>query len=127
MYTKVFNLISIPIPQSPSSQRQRLQLQRGGPDIQHKCNHPNNHANNIGNIVSISRDIACTATIETTVLLGFGDTIEGRCDEGAFKIFFHGRRSGRVAICNREIVDEFEDEKPGECTAEVGDTEMNVS
>ncbi len=61
------------------------------------------------------------------MLLGFGDTVEGRSDEGTFKIFFQGRRSGWMASCNREIVDEFEDEKPGECTAEVGDTEMNVS
>ena len=117
--TSLSILAPIPIPKPPSPQGQRLQLQRGGPDIYHKCNHPNYHANDISNVVSISRDIACTAPIDTTVLLCFGDAVERGCNEGAFEIFFWGRRCGWVANCDSEIVDKFKDEEARECTAKV--------
>ena len=64
----------LPLPifsQPPRPQRQSLQLHSGWPDITPKGNHPNNHTHHIRDIISISLDITCATTIDTSMLFGF--------------------------------------------------------
>ena len=122
--------ITIPLPlppihQPPSPQRQPLQLHHRGPNKSPKRHNPHNHTNNISNIIPIPFHNAGACSLETRLFLCFQTAGKGGGDEVAFEgggeVFgrVEGRR--RVAGCEGEVVDEFEDEEAGEGAAEVGD------
>lgn len=102
----------------PSPQRQRLQLKCSRFNISPESKHPDNHTDDIHNIIPIRRDIAKTTSLDTSVLLSRHGTIKGACDEraleagGELEVRGWGDAGGDC-----EEVDEFEDEETGECTA----------
>lgn len=67
------------------------------------------------------RDIACTAAIDTAVLLSFQDTAERLGNEIPLECVQFGSTGGWMASCDGEGVDELEDEESGESAAEVAD------
>jgi hypothetical protein len=73
------------------------------------------------------RDIAGSTAVDAAVLFGFNDTAEGLRDEIALEGVEFGRSSGRLASCDGESVDEFEDEESREGAAEVADAVKDIS
>ena len=104
----------------PRSQRQTLQLQCLGLNKAPKSHYTNDNAKYIDNIISISGDIASTASVDTDMAIVLEGAGEGLGDQVAFEVgWWDG--SG-CACCGSEHVDEFEDEEAGECAAEVANT-----
>lgn len=63
--------MSLPLNQSPSAQRQHLQLQRGRFDEQQECDRPDKNAKYIRVIIPIAAHMACATAVDTPVLLRF--------------------------------------------------------
>jgi len=55
------------------------------------------------------------------MLLGFENAAERLCNEITLEGFRFGSAGGRVTSCDRESVDEFEDEESRESAAEIAD------
>lgn len=77
---------STPRCQSPSPQRQRLQLHSGGPNITPERYDSDDDAHNVGNIIPVAGNIAGAASIDATMFLVFGNAGERCGDEIAFEI-----------------------------------------
>lgn len=82
--------------QPPCSQRQCLQLHRRRPNVAPKRHHAYYHTHYICDIVAVSRNIAASAAVYASMLLGFGDAREGSGDKGEFEVCrgFEGRVAG---------------------------------
>lgn len=70
------------MPQPPRSQRQALQLPRGRLNESPKGHGTDNHAQDIGDIVTVSDDVAGAAAIDAAVLVRFQGAGEGGGDGG---------------------------------------------
>lgn len=104
--------------QPPRPQRQRLQLHRRGSDIGPECHGPDDHAQDIRNVIPIDSNVARAASLDAAMLFHFCDAGKGGGDGGG-GCFERGGRRG--AGSDGEGVDELEDEEAGESAAEVGD------
>jgi len=107
-----------PLRNPPSPQRQRLQLYSSRLNITPEGHHPNNHTDNIHNVIAIATDIARAAALDTHVLCLGGSAGEGFRDQGPAKRgweFVAG--CWWDAGCDGKCVDELEDEEAGESAA----------
>jgi hypothetical protein len=111
-----FNLL---LSNSPSSQRQTLQLQSLRLDKAPESDYTNDDAKYVYNVISISGDIASSTSIDANMTVVLEGAREGFGDQVALEV---GRwDGGRCAGCSCEHVDELEDEEAGESATEVGD------
>lgn len=104
-----------------------MQLPRRRPYIHEKRDQAQQYTDYIGNIVSVSFDTADAASLYAAVFFGFEDAGEGGGDGCAAGFQVFRGEGGRVAGCNGEEVDEFEDEEAGKGAAEIGDAEGRFS
>ena len=104
----------------PRPQRQTLQLQCLGLNKAPESHYANDNAKHIDNIISISGDIASTASVDADMAIIFEGAGEGFSNQVAFEVGWWD--GGGCACCGGEHVDEFEDEEAGECAAEVANT-----
>jgi hypothetical protein len=108
-----FNNIILP----PRTQRQIAQSRCGRLNVCPKRDDTNDHAQHVGDIVSVSVDGADAALRHAAMLLALERTAEfGKWIRERLCWF-----CGRCACCDCECVDEFEDKDSGEGSAEVGD------
>lgn len=97
-----------PLSNSPSPQWQTLQLNRGGLNIPPERHHPNQHTDNIHDIIPISANITDASPLYAHIFCFRGSAGESFGDERAaeFGIEFVGG-GRRDACCDCEGVHEF--------------------
>lgn len=122
-YAKQCFLPQLLLSNPPCPQRQTLQLQCLGLDEAPESDYTNDNAKDVDNIVSISGDIASSASVDTDMAVVLERARERLGDQVALEV----RRwdGGGCACCSGEHVDELEDEEPGEGAAKVANTETH--
>ena len=111
-------LVLRPISNSPSPQRQRLQLNSRRLNKPPERHHPYNHTDDIHHVIPIPTNIAHPSALYTPILCSSAGARKSLCDEGSFEFWGEGVRGIRGdAGGNCKGVDEFEDEEAGEGTA----------
>jgi hypothetical protein len=94
-------------------------LQSLGLDKAPESDYTNNDAKYVYDVITISSDIASSASVDTNMTVIFEGAGEGFGDQVALEV---GRwDGGGCTCCGGEHVDEFEDEEAGESATEVGD------
>jgi hypothetical protein len=112
--------------QTPSPERQGLQLLCCRLDKHYKCDCADEHAEHVGHVVPVTVDVAGTAAVDAAVLLWLEGAGKWGRDKGAFQgVGCWGDGWGKTC-CYCEHVDEFENEDAGERSAQVADTGSNV-